>query len=120
MKKVISVFLCLVFVFALFLELSGSDPDKKWSFRTYVEYVTENIEPFPKADMQLTWEDGDGIFERVGGFFTFLGDLIAYPFEVVGCVVNNAFVILSGFLPFTFGDFDKPVFDGIENEEVTP
>lgn len=114
MKKYIAIILAFIGFFALMLEFTKTDPNYEFSFRGYIENVTENIEPFPTANLKLKWEDGDGVFERIGGFFVFLGELISFPLKLVGCFIKNALVLFGSFFPITWDDFTPPVFDGVD------
>ena len=108
MKRLIAVFLTLSFALALFLNLTDAPED--WSWHSYIEFVTQNIEPFPTADLTLDLpSDGNFSFlEKAGALFEWAGDLILYPFEVVRTVVHNFAVILDGFLPFSITSSRKP------------
>lgn len=101
MKKVLIFLLTFVCLFALAFELMGSDPDKKWSFRTYCEYVTTNIRPFPTLELSPEFDDSGTAWEKFSSFIEWLGGLIAYPFELIGCLFHNAFVLLDGFFPMS-------------------
>lgn len=99
MKKILGVFFLFTCIFALLLELTNADPDRNWSWRSYVEFVTENIEPFPKAELTLSFDGNTSGIDRLVAFFEYLWGLISYPVEVVICLVRNIGVILMGFFP---------------------
>lgn len=104
MKKIVAVLLAVIVLFAFLLELSGSDEEKKWSFRSYCEYVTDNIEPFPEFDLTIEWDDGDDLFNRIGKFFDFLWSVISFPFSFAYVAIRNVGIILSGFFPVSMTD----------------
>ena len=108
MKKIVALVMAVICFFALAFELSGSDPDKGWNFRSYVEYVTENIEPFPCVELSLTFDDATNGVERIVEFFEWIFQLVAYPFAVIGVVIRNVFVILDGFFPVNWGNQSVP------------
>ena len=78
-----------------------------WSWRSYVEFVTENIEPLPQANIKFVLpNDSDisfgDIIKNFGAFIDWLGDLFFYPIEFLAVCLRNIIVILDGFLPFDF------------------
>ena len=113
MKKLICALLFVVFLFALLLELTGSDPNKNWTFRGYVAYVTENIEPLPKV--QLKCETSS-----FTDFLEWLYNLIAYPVELVLVALKNVCVLFYGLLPFEldFGNGYKPNFAPVDGPGI--
>ena len=105
MKKLIAVFLTFTCFFALMLNLSGADPEKKWSWRNYVEYVTNNIEPFPTMDIEIILPtDDENIFSETLSVLTWGCNLLVFPLRVSLTLVHNIFVIIDGFLPFRLYD----------------
>lgn len=108
MKKIMLSLLFVVCLFALMFELTGNDPNNNWSFRTYVSYVTDNIEPFPKAVLKI---ETASFYE----FWDWFTSLISYPFECIFIALKNCCVLLYGLLPFEvpgLEDFDFGNFQG--------
>ena len=104
LKKIVSLFLVLICFFAFMLNLSGNDPDNDWNFRSYCEYVTENVEPFPTATLSFTYDEDASEWQIIVNFFSWIGDLIAYPFEFLGVVLNNIGVLFDGFFPVNWAE----------------
>ena len=112
MKKIVSFILVGVLLFALLFELNGTDPNKEFSFRDYVEYVTENIDPLPEAEWEFTLNEADNADSSVVQFFKFVVRFTTYPLRLVLVVIRNGCVIFYGFLPFVginfqFGHHDE-------------
>ena len=105
--KCFFVFSCL---FALLLTLSGADPNNEFSWRSYVAFVTENIQPIPRYSVELSFNGN--ILENVGTFFVFVWQLLKYPVEVVICIVNNVGVILFGMFPVVVQKYQAPDVNG--------
>lgn len=101
MKKIVAVLLAVIVLFAFLLELGGKDKKKEWSFRSYCEYVTENVVPLPEISLNIEWDDGDGIFNRIGKFFDFIWSLVSFPFTYAFVLIKNVGVLLSGFFPIS-------------------
>lgn len=108
MKRLIAVFLTFSFLFALFLELGGADPDKKFSWYSYVDFVTENIEPFPQVSLTIEFNASTKGVDRLVSFFEYLWNLVSYPVEVVVCLVRNAGVIFIGLFPVVVEKLGHP------------
>jgi hypothetical protein len=108
MKKIVAVLLAVIVLFAFLLELSGSDDEKKWSFRSYCEYVTENIEPFPTAELTFSFDDSKSEWNAFVEFLKYIGQLLVYPLRFIGVCLNNVFVIFDGFFPVKWGNADLP------------
>ena len=108
LKKILAVFLCFTCFFALMLELSGADPDKKWSWRSYVEYVTENIKPFPDVELTISYPEDASAWQKFGDFLSWCGKLFIYPFAVLFTCIHNVFVFVYGLFPIKLsGDFGE-------------
>ena len=99
MKKVCIAFLFITCLFAILFELTGTDPEHTFTFRSYVKYVTENIEPFPTVDF-----DGNALNDIWG--------IVTYIFPLIECVFHNIGVLLYGLFPITFGSFAGGGFGG--------
>ena len=108
MKKIVGVLMVVICTFALLLNLSKVDEDKEWSFRHYVNYVTRNFDPFPTVELTFTYDNTLSGWEMAGEFISYIGQLISYPFKVIGVVCHNAMVIFDGFFAVAMGDITLP------------
>ena len=109
MKKICIAFLFITCLFAILFELSGSDPDNAFSFRSYFQYVTENIVPFPTVDFS-------------GNLLADIWQVVSYLFCIIDCVIRNVIVLLQGFFPVSWSDpsFSVPVTPEIGDGQYTP
>ena len=97
MKKFGCIVLCFILMISLVLSLNNSS--EEWKIENYIEYVTENIEPFPTVEYS---EYVDESLEGAEKFFAtceYIFNLIKYPIDVVFVVVHNAIVIFDGVFP---------------------
>lgn len=102
LKKIVSLCLAFICFFAFMLNLSGNDPDNEWSFQSYCEYVKENLEPFPILTVSFSYDESASGWDIFKSFISWLGGLLAYPFELLPVLLHNINVIADGFFPLNW------------------
>ena len=107
MKKVCIAFLFVTCLFAILFELTGTDLEHTFTFRAYIKYVTENIEPFPTVDFD-------------GNIFSDFLQIFTYLFRLIGCILHNIGVLLYGLFPVSWSNPSfNPVF-GSDSTNTLP
>lgn len=85
--------LFVVCLMAIFYKATGNE--EEFSLYSFVQYVSNNIKSFPKANLEFKIKSLKDLFDLVK-------ELISYPFEVISVVVHNMAILLNGILPFSF------------------
>ena len=97
MKKIAGTLALAFVIYIAFLQFCGVSTVSNFSVAGYFERL-EQIEPMPdlpSIDASFSGiSDESGFFSQVGAFFSFLGDVISYPFRMLIWFFKTAHLIL--------------------------
>jgi hypothetical protein len=79
--------------------------NKDFSFETYIEHITENVQPFPDFPSFNAYTNSGNEWEMIKGFFSWIGNAVAFPVKCAGVVLHNVTLLFDGFLDF--GSIDE-------------
>ena len=102
--KVIGAVLGVSAVFAV-LARTADIVNKDFSFEKYITHITENVQPFPEFPSFNAYTNSGNEWEMIKGFFSWVGNSVAFPVKCAGVILHNVTLVFDGFL--NFGSIDQ-------------